>query len=363
MKDPLADESWVGSNESLSPDCMKAIRLENPQHFRYVDVPEPAAPAPGEALVRVHRVGICGTDYGAFLGKMPLVTYPRIPGHELGVEVLAVGAGVSHVRAGDRCAVEPYLNDPGSFASRRGHPNCCENLRVLGVQVDGGLRARFILPARKLHPTNSLSLDQAALVETFAVGAHAVARGGCVAGENVLVIGAGATGLAAAEAARILGARVLVMDANASRLELVKSRFGVKDAILSKGDDKDVEELDRLTGGHLANCVIEATGNSRTIGMAGRFVGFAGRLVLMGFNGGDLAFGHTLLHRRELSVLASRNALPEDFGRVVGWLEAGRIDTRSWLTHSAGFGEMVGEFAKWLNPDIGVVKAVVRVDG
>ena len=157
--------------------------------------------------------------------------------------------------------------------------------------------------------------------------------------------------------------RVLVMDSNAARLDLVRNRFGVKDVILSRGDDKDVEALDRLTGGHLAHCVVEATGNGRTMGLASRLVGFAGRLVLMGFTGADIGFGHTLLHRRELSVMASRNALPEDFGRVLGWLETGLIDTRAWLTHSAGFDEMIGVFAKWLNPDTGVVKAVVRVDG
>src|SRR5204863_45730 len=117
---------------------MKAIRLEEPRRFARVEIPEAPEPGPGEALVRVHRVGICGTDYSGFLGKMPFYSYPRIPGHELGVEVLAVGAGVENVKAGDRCAVEPYMNDPTSYASRHGRPNCCEQLQVLGVHTDGG---------------------------------------------------------------------------------------------------------------------------------------------------------------------------------------------------------------------------------
>src|SRR6202162_5930995 len=128
---------------------MKAIQLEKPYHFRRIDIPEPSAPGPQEALVRVHRVGICGTDISGYLGRMPFFSYPRIPGHELGVEVLAVGEGVSQVRPGDRCSVEPYINDPNSSASRRGRPNCCEKLEVLGVHRDGGMRSRFLVPARK----------------------------------------------------------------------------------------------------------------------------------------------------------------------------------------------------------------------
>src|SRR5439155_3874246 len=175
---------------------MYALRLESPKTFRQVELPQSSAPAIGEALVRVHRVGICGTDISAYLGKMPFVTYPRILGHELGVEVLAVGEGVSQVTAGDRCSVEPYINDPTNFASRRGRPNCCERLQVLGVHIDGGMRPRFVLPARKLHPAGKLTFDQLALVETLAIGCHAVSRSGLTSGETCLIIGAGPIGLA-----------------------------------------------------------------------------------------------------------------------------------------------------------------------
>src|SRR5579871_977282 len=130
---------------------MKAIQLEQPKAFRVIDVPEPSSPGPGEAVVRVFRVGVCGTDYSGYLGKMPFYSYPRIPGHELGVEVLEVGSDVQNVKPGDRCSIEPYINDPNSYASRNGHPNCCESLQVLGVHTDGGMRPRFIVPARKLH--------------------------------------------------------------------------------------------------------------------------------------------------------------------------------------------------------------------
>src|SRR3954464_2757116 len=165
---------------------MKAIQLQAPETFALIDVPEPTQPGRGEALVRVHRVGVCGTDISGYLGKMPFFRYPRIPGHELGVEVLAVGDGVTNVAPGDRCSVEPYINDPDSYPSRRGHPNCCEKLQVLGVHRDGGMRPRFLLPARKLHPSKTLAFDQLALVETLAIGCHAVNRGATRADESCL---------------------------------------------------------------------------------------------------------------------------------------------------------------------------------
>ena len=118
---------------------MKAIQLAEPQSFRQIEIDEPNQPVAGQALVRIHRIGICGTDYSGYLGKMPFFSYPRIPGHELGVEVLAVGEDVSKVRPGDRCAVEPYMNCGTCFPCRKGSTNCCENLKVLGVMTDGGM--------------------------------------------------------------------------------------------------------------------------------------------------------------------------------------------------------------------------------
>ena len=128
---------------------MKAIQLEKPGSFRVIDIDEPPAPGPGEAVVRVHQVGICGTDLGGYLGKMPFFSYPRIPGHELGVEVMTVGDGVTNVSPGDRCSVEPYLNSQRCHACRRGHTNCCHHNQTLGVHCDGGLRRYYTVPARK----------------------------------------------------------------------------------------------------------------------------------------------------------------------------------------------------------------------
>jgi len=339
---------------------MQAIQLEKPEHFRVIDVPTPAAPGPGEALVRVHRVGICGTDFSGYLGKMPFYSYPRIPGHELGVEVVAVGPGITNVKAGERCSVEPYINCQRCYACERGHSNCCENLQVLGVHTDGGLRPQFIVPARKLHPSAKLTLEQLALVETLAIGCHAVQRGGCQAGENVLVIGAGPIGLSAIEFVKLSGARTIVFDVNDQRLEFCRTAMDVE-TIRVKDDGSELQELQKLTDGKLVNVVIDATGNNKSMSQALQYVGFAGRLVFVGITTQEVSFGHPLMHRREMTLLASRNALPGDFTRIIRLIEEGRIDTRPWITHHAAFAEMIGQFPRWLKPETRVIKAVVHV--
>src|SRR5688572_18305511 len=201
---------------------MKALILQQPGRFERVEHDEPGRPRAGEALVRVHRVGICGTDVGGFLGKMPFFSYPRIPGHELGVEVVEVGDNVANVKPGDRCSVEPYMNCGQCVACKKGAGNCCVNLKVLGVMTDGGLRDRFTLRADKLHPSPKLSFDQLALVETLAIGCHAVDRSKLASGESCLVVGAGPIGLASIVFAKLAGARVTVLDVNAKRLEFCR---------------------------------------------------------------------------------------------------------------------------------------------
>jgi len=349
---------WKGSRKTIE---MKAIQLEQPKQFRRIEVPEAERPREGEALVRVHRIGICGTDYGGYLGKMPFYSYPRIPGHELGVEVLEAGSGVTNVAPGDRCAVEPYMNCGQCHPCRRGNSNCCESLKVLGVMTDGGMRERFVLPARKLHKSSSLSFEQLALVETLAIGCHAVNRGNPQKGDNVLIIGAGPIGLSTMEFVKLSGARTIVLDLNPQRLDFCKKVMGVDETIAVNGSELD--ELKRITGGALAQVVIDATGSNQSMANALNFCGFTGRLVYVGITQQEVSFPHApVMHRRELTLLASRNALPDDFGRIIGLIEEGRINTKPWITHHAAFDEMIGSFSSWLNPESGVIKAMVAMD-
>jgi alcohol dehydrogenase len=341
---------------------MRALQLVEPKHWRMIDVPEPGDPGPGEAVVRVRAVGICGTDYGGYLGTMPFFSYPRIPGHELGVEVVAVGVDVGHVRPGDRCCVEPYINCQRCHACRLGRTNCCEHHQTLGVHCDGGLRPLFTVPARKLHLSPRLAHEQNALVETLAIGCHAVDRGCAAATETALVIGAGPIGLSAVEFVRLSNARPIVADTAAQRLAFVRDRMGVADTLLVSGGDTDLAAVADLTGGRMCDLVIDATGNAASMSRALAFCSFAGRLVYVGITQRDLSFPHApVMHRRELTLLASRNALSRDFGRIIALIEEGRIDTRPWITRQLAFAEVPAAFPGLLDPAGGTLKAVVAV--
>ena len=341
---------------------MKAIQLEKPQSFRRIDIPEPTEPGAGEALVCVQRIGICGTDISGYLGKMPFFSYPRIPGHELGVEVLAVGAGVTNLKPGDRCSVEPYMNCGQCYSCRKGATNCCESLKVLGVMMDGGMTERMVLPAGKLHPANKLTPEQCALVETLAIGCQAVNRGNPQPSDNVLVIGAGPIGLSVIEFVKLSGAKTIVLDLNDQRLAFCREKMGVKHTILSKGDRTELEGLKKLTDGALAQVVIDATGSNKSMGTALGYCSFTGRLVYVGITQQEITFPHApIMHRRELTLLASRNALPPDFTRIIKLIEEGRIDTRPWITHHAAFDEVIGVFPNWIKPESGVIKAIVEL--
>jgi alcohol dehydrogenase len=293
---------------------------------------------------------------------MPFYSYPRIPGHELGVEVLAIGEGVTNVQVGDRCSVEPYMNCQRCYSCRRGLTNCCESNQTLGVMCDGGLCDRMILPARKLHVSRQLTYDQLALVETLAIGCHAVDRGGVRAGHHVLVIGAGPIGLSAIEFVKVAGATCVVLDVNDARLAFCREQLGVPHTITAKGDGSELAALAGITGGQLADVVIDATGNNKSMAQALNYCAFGGRLVYVGITQQEISFPQApALHRRELTIMGSRNAPAEDFARIIRLIEEGRIDTKPWITHRASFENMIEAFPGWLRPESGVIKAIVAL--
>ena len=340
---------------------MKAIVLEKPEQFVTADIESPGQPGAGEALVRVNRVGICGTDVSGYLGKMPFFTYPVVPGHELGVEVVEVGEGVTNVKPSDRCSVEPYMNCQECFACHNGNTNCCESLEVIDVHKDGGMCEQFVLPARKLHPSEKLTLDQLALVETLGIGCHCVDRAATREGEKVLVIGAGPIGLAVIEFLKVAKAEITVMDMNETRLAFCKDRLGVDHTVVFKGVDTEVERLKEVNAGELPTTVIDATGSYVSMSNAFQYAAFTGQVVYVGITTQELTFKHVTIHRPELTVKASRNAVPSDFTRIIKLIEDGVIDTTPWLSHSAGYDEFVGEFQNWLKPETGVIKAILHM--
>lgn len=340
---------------------MKAIQFKEPRQLVVIDIADPGEPQPGQALVRTHRMGICGTDISGYLGKMPFFSYPRIPGHELGVEVLAVGDGVMNVQPGDRCSVEPYMNCGTCYPCRTGHPNCCESLEVIGVMVDGGLCERFLIRSDKLHPSHTLTLEQLALVETLAIGCHATDRGAPQKGDHVLIIGAGPIGLATLEFTRLTGATITVMDMNADRLQFCKAQYGVAHTIQFTGDGTEHDQAMKITGGDRYAVVTDATGSRASMSAAFDFVAHSGSLVYVGITTDDIQFAHPTLHKPEITLKASRNAVPSDFGRIIGLIEDGTIDTDAWITHRTSFDSIIDDFETLTKPETGVIKAVIDV--
>ena len=322
---------------------MKEIVLNRPGEFgeRETDVP---ISSETNALVSVRSIGVCGTDLHAFAGRQPFFNYPRVLGHELGVEVLEAPPNSLGIKAGDRCAIEPYLNCGACRACELNRPNCCPDLKVLGVHVDGGMRPLLSVPVRLLHRSETLSLDQLALVETLGIGAHAVARGEVKEGETALIVGAGPIGLGVIQFAQLAGPELRVLELSEPRREFVRG-LGVD--VISEYD------------GRLSDVVFDATGNRKAMEAAFDYVAPGGRLVLVGLVQGRISFDDPHLHRMEITLLASRNSCHE-FPRIIRLIEDGEIDTTPWITHRLELGEVPQRFQE-LPGRPGLVKAIVDV--
>lgn len=339
---------------------MKTIILDKPGEFQLAETEPPGDPLPGQVVARVRRVGICGTDIHAFKGDQPFFSYPRILGHELGVEVVSVASDVSSLKSGEFCAVEPYLNCGDCIACRRGHPNCCVQLKCLGVHTDGGMRELITVPVAKLHPSRTLTLEQLALVETLGIGAHAVERASLQPGEFALVIGAGPIGLAVVQFAQLAGARVIVLDVNQDRLSFCRTQFKVDFTVL--GGREAAVRLREITSGDMPTAVFDATGNRQSMIEAFDLVAHSGRLILVGLLLGDVSFHDPDAHRRELTILCSRNATAANFQRIISLMESRQIDTTPWVTHLASLSSMIEAFPTWIDPRNKVIKAMVLIE-
>ena len=338
---------------------MKTLVLEKPGRLVRCDTPPPGPPLPGQARLRVHRVGICGSDLHAYRGRQPFFSYPRILGHELGVEIAELGDGVTSIRIGDRCAVEPYLNCGRCVACRHGKANCCVSMQVLGVHVDGGMREEIAVPANKLHPSSVLSYDQLALVEALGIGAHAVDRARLDPEESVLVIGAGPIGLAVIQFATVIGAHVILMEVNPRRVDFCGHHFRIEGVL--DGTLDPAPALEEMLSGDLPTAVFDATGNPDSMMAAFQCVASGGRLIFVGLCQHDITFWDPEFHRREVTLLASRNALGTNFSRIIQLVEAGEVDASPWITHRASFEDGVEQFPGWLEADAGVLKAMLSL--
>jgi 2-desacetyl-2-hydroxyethyl bacteriochlorophyllide A dehydrogenase len=338
---------------------MKAIVCEEVERFAIVDLPEPQW-VPSEAIVRIRRIGICGTDYHAFKGNQPFFTYPRILGHELAGIIEKIGHNDAGLREGDQVSIMPYLQCGECIACRRGKTNCCTDLKVLGVHVDGGMRERISVPITHLLKTDGITLDQTAIIEPLAIGAHAVRRSGLRSGEFALVIGGGPIGLGVMAFAKAAGARVIAMDIIEERLTYARSWAGAAHTVNAL--EQPLEQLEAITNGELPTIVFDATGNARSMTNSFGFVAHGGTLVYVGLVKADISFHDPEFHKREITLMGSRNATKDDFEHVLETVRSGKIKVEEgYVTHRASFAEMPEHFEQWLKPESKVIKAIVEL--
>ncbi|MEP7006012.1 MAG: zinc-binding alcohol dehydrogenase family protein [Sphingomonas bacterium] len=335
---------------------MRIIVCHAPFDVGIATAPEPVA-SEGEVLVRIRRVGLCGTDYHIFAGRQPFLTYPRVMGHELAGEIESAPEG-STFRKGQVVAINPYLDCGTCIACRRGKPNACANIRVLGVHVDGGMCEMIAVPERAVIDATGLTLDQAAMLEFLAIGAHAVSRARLSAGDRVLVVGAGPIGIATALFAQLDGATVTLVDRRQARLEYARSNLGLGRTVLA-GPDLAATLAER-TDGEMFDAVFDATGVLSAMAQSLSFVANGGSLVLVGVTKGDLVFDDPEFHKRETTMLASRNALAADFERVIAAMRGGQIPSAALQTHSVEAEDLPQQIPLLIAEADNVLKAIAH---
>jgi 2-desacetyl-2-hydroxyethyl bacteriochlorophyllide A dehydrogenase len=337
---------------------MKTLVCTKPGQLDYAEAAMPELQS-GQAIIKIKRIGICGTDLHAFEGTQPYFEYPRILGHELAGELVDID-GENDFEKGEKVTFIPYFNCGKCIACRSGLTNCCVQMKVCGIHVHGGFAEYLSVPASSLLHGNELSYDELALVEPLAIGAHGVRRVEVRGDEFVLVIGAGPIGLGIAEFVRIAGANTIMMDINEQRLAFSRQHLGVSHTINPLQDDV-MNVLKEITNNDMPTVVIDATGNLKAINNAFQYMSHGTRYVLVGLQKGDISFSHPEFHKREGTLMSSRNATRHDFMHVMSSMKNGLVNPSTYITHRVQFDEVRTEFESWLDPANGVVKAMVEV--
>ena len=334
---------------------MKALVCRKPGELIFEDRPAPGPPGAGWVLVSISHVGICGTDYHIFEGKHPYLAYPRIMGHELAGTVTAVGEGVT-IEVGERVVVNPYFACGQCIACRRGKPNCCVSIEVLGVHRDGGMCEELLVPAGNLYPVAGLSLVDAAAVEFLAIGAHAVRRSRLAEGARTLVIGAGPIGLGTALFARIAGQAVTVMDMSRERLDFAE---GLGFPVVDGASVSPVDLVRQRSDGDCFDLVFDATGSRASIEAAFAYVAHGGALIMVSVIKDEISFSDPEFHKREMMLIGSRNALRVDFDHVIAAMRDDAVPVAKLITHHTTVQDSPRDIPRWAYQKSGLIKAVI----
>lgn len=338
---------------------MKAIRIEQPNVCSLVDIPEPGSPGEGEVLLRVRQIGFCGSDLTSYRGLNPMVSYPRIPGHEIGATIESLGDGVPEKwTLGQNVLVSPYTSCGRCSACAAGRVNSCRSNETLGVQRDGAMTELILVPHEKLFSSDRIGLEAMALVEPLTVGFHAVARGSVIKSDTVVVFGCGAIGLGVIAGASACKARVIAVDIDDEKLALAR-RCGATDVINSV-DQNLHDQLQAMTDGQGPNVMIEAVGLPATFRACIEEVCFAGRVVYIGYAKAPVEYETKYFVMKELDIRGSRNALPEDFDAVIAHLESGAFPVNEVITQTVSLEEAPAALAAWNDNPSSVTKIHIK---
>lgn len=322
---------------------MKALVIERPGEARVVDMDEPRTD-PSHAAMRVRRIGMCGTDLATYLGTNPLVSYPRIPGHEVAATLERVPANEFGLKEGMDVTMSPYTSCGVCSSCRQGRVNTCKRNQTLGVQRDGALRERIAMPLEKLYAA-PLPTEELCLVEPLTVGCHAVGRGRVTGDDVVAVFGCGGVGLGAVAAAAFRGAKVVAIDIDDRKLEVAR-KAGAREVIHSARENLHAR-LEEITNGHGPDVAIEAIGRPQTFRAAVEEVAFAGRVVYIGYAKEPVSYETRLFVQKELDILGSRNALPRDFEEVIRMFQGRRFPAAEVIGPTVPLDEAPTILRKW----------------
>ncbi len=336
---------------------MKAVVCSSPHAIAIEEIPL-ASRSSGEVLVQINRAGICGTDYHIYEGLHPFLKYPRVIGHELSATVWETDTK-SAFDVGQTVVVNPYIACGLCHACKSNKPNCCMKIAVLGVHRDGGMCEFISLPPGNLIPADCLNLDEAASVEFLAIGAHAVRRSGIGQGHNALVVGAGPIGIGVAIFAQIAGAKVTFVDRDNVRLELASSVVGVSNRL--SADESTSQKLDELSSGDGFDFVFDATGNRSSMEQSFSYVAHGGCYVLVGLVKDDIKFSDPEFHKREMTLMASRNATNIDFEQVIASIKSGDVPISKLLTHRTSLAHVSTDLPRWSSNKAVLIKAIVEI--
>lgn len=337
---------------------MKTLVCTRPGLFEYKTGVKPQA-APDQSIIKIKKIGVCGTDLHAFEGTQPFFEYPRILGHELAGELVSID-NAPGFQVGEAVTFVPYFSCGECIACRNGKPNCCSKIKVSGVHQDGGMVEYLSVPSSSLIHGQGLTFDELALVEPLSIGAHGIRRAGIVPGEFVLVAGVGPIGLAALLFAREAGAKIIALDVDKNRLQFCKDTLRV-DHTVNALDKNIMEQLMDMTGGDMPAVVIDASGNLNAINNGFKYIAHGGRYVLIGLQKDDIHFSHPEFHKREATLMSSRNATRDDFEYVIEQIKSKQIDPKDFITTHVLFENVKAEFGRWLSPDAGVIKAMIEI--